>query len=225
MMYAVVTFVMSLLVFLAIVIWGLPWLRSRELCREAEVMARLGESLIIPQAQMANDLSPMLDKYIGPNTVLRIPGGDPSALFRLLYPWKRDLKRWLKRGAKISYYLVEPSKRARKAVEELEKNPNFELFIIPSVDDIEGEEDRKLIESLRTYHTTLLENQSAKGKDGPQRAMWLEAYHPANSWFAFGCEFVQPPAANHDERFAEFSEVLNRVTEIHNKIAQKSPSG
>ena len=86
--------------------------------------------------------------------------------------------------------------------------------MISSIDKIKTNEDRLLAESLRTFHTTLLENSSTKDRAERQRVMWVEAYHPADSKFALGCEFVQPPMANTDERFDLYSKELDQIEEI-----------
>lgn len=175
----------------------------------------------VAQANMAQDLCPLIDRYMKEGSTILIPGGDPNELFRPLYPWNRYLRKWLERGAHITYCLVEPSNHAESKLERLQREfPRLmDLRIVWSVDQIDDEKDQKLVERMRTYHTVLLENKTDDG--AVERVMWIEGNHPLRSKVAYDCQFVPPAIANNDTRFDNYWKILQHVI---NDLAERVKS-
>lgn len=181
--------------------------------QRAMLLRPIDRILYFPQAHMAQDLGPLMNSCVIDGCTILIPGGDPKELFRrripfIRYPWKRYLIKWLnENNAKITYFLVEPSESAIKELEKLHTQwKGFTLCLVRTLDEIEDEDDRKLLESMRTFHTVLLKNEA-----GDHRMMWIEGCHPPGSKVAYDCEFVPPPIAKNDPRFDIYWKTLKRV--------------
>jgi hypothetical protein len=151
-----------------------------------------------------------LSHFLAESATLYIIGGNGYALTRWLYPWRWFLKRALRKKCTIHYLLTTAEWNAgdklSKIKHDLEAGTEGKIeFYLVSSDRVDAG-DRKLVESLRTFHPLLFETDD-------KRVMWIEDYHPENSTVAYACEFVPPNKAAHDKRFDRYKEILARLVD------------
>jgi hypothetical protein len=166
------------------------------------------EHVILPRATIAHDLAPKLRKFLQARPTIYVTAGDGHPLTTAkIYPWFRFIRDALECGGKIYYIVADAEQRDRvslsKAASKLTtKRSGFHLhFLNPK--SVNAEE-RQIADTFRTFHVLLIEA-------GPDRAMWIEAYHPANSTVAYGCEFVPPELAATDPRYERYAAMLKAI--------------
>lgn len=153
-------------------------------------------------------MGPCMDPLISKGSRLLVVGNDGHPVAKILYPWRWFLRRWAHKGCDIYYLAIEPTERTRSILAGLSsKLPNFFPLEVVSADSIKDEEDRLLIDRLRTFHPILLSDSAVNS-----RAMWIEHYHPPKSAVAQWCEFV-PNVSEKDERFQRYEKSLEYVIE------------
>ncbi|HUC63446.1 MAG TPA: hypothetical protein VMF53_15980 [Alphaproteobacteria bacterium] len=161
---------------------------------------------------------PQFDKYAANGSQVFIPAGDGLYCTRIKRSrrarYKNGLKKWLdKKEMTIHLVITLPSDAARKEWQSLkdEYPDRFCVYLLhrekvtePSADMIKSQ-----IASLDTYHPSLLVN--PPGTDCFPGAMWIEAFHPVGSKFAYHVEFVPPAVAVNDERFDKYRQLYKAI--------------
>ena len=173
------------------------WAESRRLGRvRKNRLERPDIARRIPSAQIANDLAPLIESLPGKNGGrLRIVGSDGEYIRGSPGGdlWAESLRRWVKKGLRIEYVLVNPSGAAWESLENLAKATKaapgtLEIIGFPGVG---GERDGlpDSPESLfGTFHPVLFRG------SGGERAMWLEGRHNRGSLCAYDVTWAAPQA-------------------------------
>jgi hypothetical protein len=174
------------------------------------------ESCRYSVATIANNLAPKLKRLSEDPAFARptmyVVGGDGYPLWTEddSYPWKGGLKDILKNGGAIQYLLTDPSSaviaKLSKVKSDLENGVEGKINIYFVCSESADPKNKADIESLRTFHPTLIEG------DG-KRAMWVEGYHPAASTVAYACKFTSPEEAKTDPDYDRYKETITRLIE------------
>ena len=172
------------------------------LIRRHRCIASLDEKIFLPEATVAQDLVPMLlaiDRT--PNFSLKgasitIFGSDGKYIVsRNGGMLAKGIRRWVAKGARVQYVLLEADPSVRHRFGELISSigpDNLEVLVLNNDEEgtmslQEGAESLdKLKKKMRTFHPTLF-----LGSKG-QKAMWIEGLHPPNSTVAYNVTYVSP---------------------------------
>lgn len=167
------------------------------------------EHVVLPRATIARDLAPKLRTFLPYKPTFYITAGDGHPLTtRKIYPWPSFIREALECGSRIYYLVADATVRDKAALlqraNELRVGNTGELHFY-FLDPLSIEpDDEELVDTFRTFHVVLIGTHTA-------RAMWIEAYHPANSTVAYGCEFVPPELAATDARYDEYMAIITKL--------------
>jgi hypothetical protein len=152
------------------------------------------------EAGVSRYLVPRLDPFIVSGAQLFITGGDGAYIYKSRGKfWLSALERWLNRGCTIHYLLCCPSPRALSPYKSLVQRYPSRFYLHELDQSLHwSNEVGSLAKKYSTFHPVLLELGAAG------RAMWIEDFHPLDSEYAFGVEFVSPEDGRGDIRFDEY---------------------
>jgi len=164
-----------------------------------------GWPYLISEANIADDMTPRVNRYITDDSSVRVVGGDCRYLAHK-EKWEENLRKWLGRGCRIDYLVSQPDDGAHAVLKKLQldypEKFQFRDVVIP--DNASSTEDKELLEELQTFHFVLFDH---------PRQMWIEGNHPPKSFQAFDCEYVPPKRARIDARHDEYRSVFSDVWE------------
>jgi len=170
------------------------------------------ESQSFSAGSLSKHLAPKLRQILEGSAVLYVTENDSAALLSWRAAvWRHFLKEALKRGSTVNYILTDANEADKRKLaqlkNELESGTDGTIqfcFFTRQLPD--GDEDRKLRDSLRTFHPVIVEDSTQ------QRVMWIEGYHPiGNEEWAYHVEFLMPEDAAKDKRYDEYKKLLDRV--------------
>lgn len=185
--------------------WLLKWRASR--CIRIEPNKRS----TIAEASASSLLTGALDPLIKGDSRLIIPSGDGLYIRRLMRDrpklsrqWRRILREWAGRGARIELIVTRSNDEAIAFWTEAAKEmKNLHIHFIDKAHL--NPEQRTVANALDEFHPTLLLKETSDQPCEPL-AMWIEWLHPTNSITASHIEFVPPAAMTDDlkERFQKY---------------------
>jgi hypothetical protein len=171
-------------------------------------------------AQCGTVWLPKFDRWVKRGAEIYLPAGDGLYVQRIKKRraslFRKTLKKWLlKDGAIVNLIItVQDEELLKKAREEWqpwkdEQPERFRVFILhrDRVSGPSAELTRSQIEVLDTFHPVLLVN----SQDVSGNAMWIEAYHPVGSKFAYHVQFVVPADTENDVRFTEYKDMYRQL--------------
>lgn len=169
------------------------------------------ETRFFPRATIAYDLVPKLKPFLAKRPTLYVTGADGHPLTTAKrYPWPGFIKDALACGCEVHYLLTDVSERDERlllnAKEKFEHGQSGKLHLYFLSAERVAEQDKDLVDSLRTFHIVLIET-------ADERMMWTEHYHPPRSTVAYGCEFTAPADAKDNKRYDEYKTALVHLTE------------
>lgn len=167
------------------------------------------ETIFIAAAEVATDLVPIVDGLPLHGSEIWIFGTDGRYFAKPNgYKLAAAIRRWMKRGLKVRYILLQPGDGVEPVLQPLfddsgRYHGNFTVSVLGN--DTSGLED--ILPDLRFRHPTLF-----FGKDG-RNAMWLEGTHKENAMYAYNVRYVSPAAMNgvYKEEFERQKKTLELV--------------
>ena len=161
---------------------------------------RSGCPHLIPEANIADHMTPRVRRHITDQSTIRVVGADCHYLEHR-EKWAENLRSWLERGCQIDYLVSQPSANAHGVLRDIhsEYPERFHFRDVVDLDDSISAENKKRLKELRTFHFVLFDN---------PRQIWIEGNHPEESLQAFDCEYVPPKRAQRDDRYEEYSDVF-----------------
>lgn len=191
------------------------WCDERKLTRLRNSRPRYPDRAVrIPVAQIANDLVPLVDKLSLKDSKLLLVGYDGGYILgKNKNLWRDSLSEWLKKGLNVEYILINPSRDAIDAFENIKEQAKGE---VGKLEIWELKDPDRLAESerLKTCHPTLF-----YGGDNKTKAMWIEGDHPPGSSFAYDVTYV-PPGAMNDEQNGKFNEYESMIESLKKRCRE-----
>jgi hypothetical protein len=156
--------------------------------------------LYFAEGKIASHLGPLLKKYAGPETRMKVVGSDGFYLGCEKPGWRECVSGL---GSEWVFFLQKPTDAARDEVRELvAKGCKVTLYVLDPSKQPDSE-DVEVLEALKTNHFLVSSN---------PKMLWIEENHPEQSTVAYNCAFVPPTIASSDPRHSRLDSMFDKLT-------------
>lgn len=161
---------------------------------------------IIPAATISRDFKPAVKPYLDQITEFNFIGDGTYFLLENGKFWERCLKKWMDKGIKINYILIDPTQIAQDKIRGrfAQYHQHFNIFVLTN--GTGGDRLNRITKLFETLHPILI-----YGKEG--NGLWFEKHHPKGSTVSYDNKYVPPGKLSGDDMkmFELYEDYINYI--------------